>query len=679
MTTNLLIGFPDIPQSSIYWRSNQTWDTNWPLENNKSGPRHNITRLPTASPSTNLTRIDYDLGSSVTKASNFLIMARADLAQAASVSRVILRGSSSSAFAPSDISGLTLWLDATRNVTANATNQVGTWSDLSGAGRDFTQGTSANKPILSRADNKENMIPYSEDISGFTKSAGATTSNAVANPVDGLVTADLFYENSATTTHSFYPAAYGIFYNGRTYKVSFYAKAAGRDQLRYYFNSPAFSGTSGASFNLTSVSLSTHGSATGTITSVGSGWCLCTMTLAADGTGVNNGEIYLKDSGGAISYTGDGASGIYFWGFHVRDSAADDTYVQTTGAPQYRGVNGNRQIFFDGTNDSIATTATTGDLFTNSDHTTFMVINYLIDNGAGNDQFYLQGGTGTASFVLYESSGNITQWINDGAGRTASRAATIGNTYVIMARHTGGNQYISLNNGTEGTGAAGNIATTSEVVRIGGTVGTTAIAGSVCEVITYNAALSSDNRTKVYEYLRDKWQTTAPKTDNTFSTATLYGPRSDDYVTEFTTSSAYRYWWVDLDCSASSSYAHSKLYFGSWIDFGDTVKDFQITRENTRATQFIAGSGAKHIGRNEQPKYRLNVEWEGITDDQLKDFVTKVADITYTKSGVFLYSSTSHEILDNQRLLHCKIIDFTSENVKTDYNNLRVEFEELVG
>ena len=678
MTTNLLIGFPEIPLSSIYWRSNQSWDPNWPLENNRSGPRYAITRLPTASSSSNLTRIEYDLGSSTTKASNFLAIARADLAQSASVNRVILRGSDSSPFCPSDISGLTCWLDATRGVTANSSNQVGTWADSSTNGRNFTQATTANKPIISRGDNLENMIAPSEDISGFTKVNGSVTANAVANPVDALVTADLFYENGAAGLHYFYPPAYGIFYIGRTYTISFYAKAAGRDQIRFYFNSTAFSGTSGASFNLTSVSVSNHGSATGTITSVGSGWCLCTATMTADGTGTTTGEIYLKDSGGTLSYTGDGTSGVYFWGLQMRDSAADSTYIQTTTAPQYRGVNGNKQIFFDGANDSLATTATTGDLFTNSAHTVFVVINYLTANGA-NDQFYLQGGTGTASFVVYESSGNMNSWINDGAGRNIAKAASIGNTIIVAVRHTGGNQYISINNGSETSGAAGNIATTSEVVRIGGTVSTTAIAGTVCEIITYNSAISTNDRTKVYQYLRDKWQTTAPKTENTFSTATLYGPRSDDYVASFATSSAYRYWWVDMDCSASSSFAHSKIAFGSWLDFGDTVIDFEISRNPSSATEFIAGSGAKHIGRSDQPKYKLRVTWEGLTDDLVRDFVTKCADRTYLYSGVYLYTSTSHEILDSQRLLHCKILDFTSESIKLDYNRLTVEFEEMIG
>ena len=134
-----------------------------------------------------------------------------------------------------------------------------------------------------------------------------------------------------------------------------------------------------------------------------------------------------------------------------------------------------------------------------------------------------------------------------------------------------------------------------------------------------------------------------------------------------------------MDCSASFSFAHSKIAFGSWLDFGDTVIDFEISRNPSSATEFIAGSGAKHIGRSDQPKYRLRVIWEGLTDDMVRDFVTKCADRTYLYSGVYLYTSTSHEILDSQRILHCKILDFTSESIKLDYNRLTVEFEEMIG
>ena len=58
----------------------------------------------------------------------------------------------SSGFAPSDIAGLDLWLDADDTSTINGGSptpgdQVSLWTDKSGAGNNATQGTATNQPI----------------------------------------------------------------------------------------------------------------------------------------------------------------------------------------------------------------------------------------------------------------------------------------------------------------------------------------------------------------------------------------------------------------------------------------------------------------------------------------------------------------------------------------------------
>lgn len=66
---------------------------------------------------------------------------------------VSFRGSSegSSAFSPTDIAGLQLWLDASQIVGLNDGDAVATWSDLSGTSNDATQGTAAARPIYKTA------------------------------------------------------------------------------------------------------------------------------------------------------------------------------------------------------------------------------------------------------------------------------------------------------------------------------------------------------------------------------------------------------------------------------------------------------------------------------------------------------------------------------------------------
>lgn len=56
-------------------------------------------------------------------------------------------GGSGSSFVPTKIGNLSFWLDASQLALSN-NDPVGTWADVSGNGRDFTQATSGNRPTF---------------------------------------------------------------------------------------------------------------------------------------------------------------------------------------------------------------------------------------------------------------------------------------------------------------------------------------------------------------------------------------------------------------------------------------------------------------------------------------------------------------------------------------------------
>lgn len=66
------------------------------------------------------------------------------------------------AFAPTDIAGLQLWLDASDTATiTQAANLVSQWNDKSGNARHVTQGTGANQPTTNiRTINARNVIDF---------------------------------------------------------------------------------------------------------------------------------------------------------------------------------------------------------------------------------------------------------------------------------------------------------------------------------------------------------------------------------------------------------------------------------------------------------------------------------------------------------------------------------------
>lgn len=88
---------------------------------------------------------------------------------------------------------------------------------------------------------------------------------------------------------------------------------------------------------------------------------------------------------------------------------------------------------------------------------------------------------------------------------TAEIAISLNTRYIFVARHTGGNIYVSINNGSETSAASGNVGSTASTMNFlrGYTVsGVVQFPGLVGEVLTYSAGAFP---TDAYNYLAGKW------------------------------------------------------------------------------------------------------------------------------------------------------------------------------
>ena len=80
-------------------------------------------------------------------------------------------------FSPADVSGLTLWLDASEGITKDGSNLVSQWDDQSGNSNNVVQATTANKPTW--VDSTLNGLPVirfdgsNDDLSKSTFAGGA--------------------------------------------------------------------------------------------------------------------------------------------------------------------------------------------------------------------------------------------------------------------------------------------------------------------------------------------------------------------------------------------------------------------------------------------------------------------------------------------------------------------------
>lgn len=163
--------------------------------------------------------------------------------------------------------------------------------------------------------------------------AGSFANTTRTTDPNGENFADFMQEDNTSGVH-FISQSFGSVTAGQ-YSFSVYAKAAGRtwfrpamvmgsDGLRCNFQLSG-SGTVG-----TAVNQGTASGATGTITSLGSGWYLCKVTGLMPNAGTIGVFITLASADNTTSFAGDNTSGIYVFGGSLRGAAWLNTYLKTT-------------------------------------------------------------------------------------------------------------------------------------------------------------------------------------------------------------------------------------------------------------------------------------------------------------------------------------------------------------
>jgi hypothetical protein len=152
-----------------------------------------------------------------------------------------------------------------------------------------------------------------------------TTSAAAAvqySDPNGTRTADKLVEDTAaSTTHRVFNGSAVTIPTTGPSANTIYAKAGERTAVRLTDNDLV-----GADFDLLTGAVSNIASgATATATSVGGGWWRLSVVRTC---ATANGRVVLYLlSGGTVTYTGDGTSGIYIWGAQLSNSASVDPYV----------------------------------------------------------------------------------------------------------------------------------------------------------------------------------------------------------------------------------------------------------------------------------------------------------------------------------------------------------------
>jgi uncharacterized protein YmfQ (DUF2313 family) len=195
---------------------------------------------------------------------------------------------------------------------------------------DYDPITLAVKGLLIE-ESRTNLLPYSEqfDNAAWAKVRASVAASAAISP-DGLLTAEKLTEDTtAAQIHytSVNPAP--TYTAGVTYQLSLFAKAGERANLALQANLEAFGVMQRARFNLATGSATVEtGTPVAIMTPLGNGWYRCIMQVTAVATASAFTGILLHN-GTTVTYTGDGASGLYIWGAQLEPGSYFTSYIPT--------------------------------------------------------------------------------------------------------------------------------------------------------------------------------------------------------------------------------------------------------------------------------------------------------------------------------------------------------------
>jgi hypothetical protein len=246
--------------------------------------------------------------------------------------------------------------------------------------------------------------------------AGVSAAANVTAAPDGRMTADKIVEDTSTGTHSFQHNVSKAA-SASSYVLSVFAKSGGRNRITMQTYDPGdVANQVQGTFNVGNGTIAVSASATGTftgggqfITALPNGWYRCGITYTTNTVGSVASLWYLESDVSGITYSGDGTSGIFFWGAMMEDGKFPTSYIQSVASEGTRAAD---NVSMTGTNFSDWYTSATGTWYTEAENFATALATqpllYVSDGTTNNAMIHLLADTTTSVNVAYVSGG-VTQ------------------------------------------------------------------------------------------------------------------------------------------------------------------------------------------------------------------------------------------------------------------------------
>jgi hypothetical protein len=401
--------------------------------------------------------------------------------------------------------GLTSAIDPTdpTKVTADAQLRVSAMADSLGLIANYTQATNANKPLWSRADNRENLSKSSDDLSNTTYYVhnNITVLANQANDSDGNPTLDRLTANAGSATHSIFvqTAQDSIFVSGLNYTSTVQVFKGTNRYVQLIMAAARFGTTQYANFDLEDKSVSFQGAGLTGASIIEVSPDLFNLSISANATSTGLDDYFFlsfipaSDSARHASFNAAGTETVFAGRVHTRQSNTDTTYLPTTDHPQYAGVNGRRWLVLNGAQ-GMVNVDNFSKIYTTTEMLIYIPAVSLLGTGA-NGYLHSSNTNGVRPGVDIDSN-VVRMRVHDGSNKTASApAVTTGQPFIFRGRLTGGFLYAAVDTGAgfvEGSpvacGAASSLTETLVLSRA-----VVAFYGKLGGVFTANTGIAKPN------------------------------------------------------------------------------------------------------------------------------------------------------------------------------------------